>query len=123
MDSTPRQVVPVEGPRQAVGEMQQNSVDKIVYVPMAPRITETSASVKSALTFGAVLSEAGLTTSSKQTVKIKVSKASQKVCKVSGKSIKTLSKGTCFVQVSVMPKAKHKKTIAPVTKSWVINVS
>jgi len=123
VDSTPRQVVPVEGPRQAVGEMQQNSVEKIVYVPMAPRKTETFASVKSALTFGAVLSEAGLTTSSKQTVKIKVSKASQKVCKVSGKSIKTLSKGTCFVQVSVMPKAKNKKAIAPVTKSWVINVS
>lgn len=123
VDSTPRQVVPVEGPRQAVGEMQQNSVDKIVHVPMAPRKTQTSTSVRSALLFGAVLSEAGLTTSIKQTVKIKVSKASQKVCKVSGKSIKALSKGTCFVQVSVMPKAKHKKTIAPVTKSWVINVS
>ena len=123
VDSTPRQVVPVEGPRQAVGEMQQNSVDKIVHVPMAPRKTQTFTGVKSAVSFGAVLSEAGLTTSSKQTLKIKVSKASQKVCKVSGKSIKTLSKGTCFVQVSVTPKAKHKKTIAPVTKSWVINVS
>jgi CshA-type fibril repeat protein len=123
VDSTPPQVVPVEGPRQAVGEMQQNTVDTIVHVPMAPRKTQTSASVKSALTLGTVLSEAGLTTSSKQTVKIKVSKASKKVCRVSGKSIKTLSKGTCFVQVSVVPKAKHKKTIAPVTKSWVINVS
>lgn len=123
VDSTPRQVVPVEGPRQAVGEMQQNSADKIVYVPMAPRKTQTFTGVKSALSFGAVLSEAGLTATSKQTVKITVSKTSQNVCKVSGKSIKTLSKGTCFVQVSVMPKAKHKKTIAPVSKSWVINVS
>lgn len=112
-----------KGPRQAVGAMQGDAPANTVYVPLSPRKTQTSMGVKSVVSFGTVLSEAGITTSSLQTVKIKVSKASQKICKVSGTSIKALSKGACLIQVSVMPKAKKKNSIASASKSWVIAVS
>jgi hypothetical protein len=117
----PKITIPPDAPRAAVGVIQREPRES--FVPTQIRKTQTNDAGKSSLSFARVLGDAGLTTSSKQTVKMKVSKSSKKVCKVSGKSIKTLSKGMCIVQVSVMPKAKHKKTIAPVTKSWVINVS
>jgi hypothetical protein len=81
------------------------------------------AAAKSSASFASILRDAELSVSTKQTLKITVSKSSSKVCKVSGKSVKTLTSGTCNLQIAVLPKSKFKKEIAPVKKAWVIKVS
>jgi hypothetical protein len=119
----PRITVPVEGPRPAVGAMQSDAPANTVYVPLKVRPVQSLAAVKSAASFASILRDAELSVSTKQTLKITVSKSSKKVCRVSGKSIRTLTAGTCNVQIAILPKSKFKKEIAPVKKAWVIKVS
>jgi CshA-type fibril repeat protein len=119
----PRITVPVAGPKPAVGAMQSDAPANTVYVPMKVRPVQSLAAVKSAASFASILRDAELSVSTKQTLKITVSKSSKKVCRVSGKSIRTLTAGTCNVQIAILPKSKFKKEIAPVKKAWVIKVS
>jgi CshA-type fibril repeat protein len=115
--------IPVEGPRPAVGAMQSDAPANTVYVPLKVRPVHSMAAVKSSAAFASILRDAELSVSTKQTLKITVSKSSKKVCRVSGKSVKTLRPGTCNLQIAILPKSKFKKEIAPVKKAWVIKVS
>jgi CshA-type fibril repeat protein len=119
----PRITVPVEGPRPAVGALQSDAPANTVYVPLKVRPVQSLAAAKSSASFASILRDAELSVSNKQTLKITVSKSSSKVCKVSGKSVKTLTVGTCNLQIAILPKSKFKKEIAPVKKAWVIKVS
>jgi hypothetical protein len=114
--------VPVEGPHQAVGDMQRDAPDNVRYVPVPVRKTQTISSVKSAISFGVILRDAGLTASSIQNVKITVSKSNKKVCKVSGKTVKTLTPGTCLLKVTVTAKTTKSRSLVPISKAWVIKV-
>jgi hypothetical protein len=119
----PRITVPVEGPRPAVGAMQSDAPANTVYVPLKVRPVQSLAAAKSSASFARILRDAELSVSTKQTLKITVSKSSKKVCRVSGKSVKTLTSGTCNLQIAILPKSKFKKEIAPVKKAGVVKVS
>jgi CshA-type fibril repeat protein len=118
----PSPTVPADSPRPAVGAVQRDAPAN-VYVPLKVRPVQTFTAVKSSKSFASIRRDAGLSASKKQTVKITVSKSSKKVCRVSGKSVKTLRPGTCNLQIKILPKSKFKKEIAPVKKAWVLKVS
>ena len=78
---------------------------------IAPIVSTTPAAVKSSPTVAigkkfaakSIASEIGMTVPAKAKVTLKVSRASKKICKVSGSSIKGLKPGACVVTVKVKP--------------------
>ena len=92
--------------------------------PAAPAPAQPTSKVKQRTPGASLARQIGMTVPPKAKIKLKVAKASKKICRVSGSRLVALKRGSCSVTVTVTPK-KTKKIKKPkaIKRSTVVAIS
>jgi uncharacterized repeat protein (TIGR02543 family) len=93
-------------------------------IAAAPAPAQPTSKVKQRTPGASLARQIGMTVTPKAKIKLKVAKASKKICRVSGSRLVALKRGSCSVTVTVTPK-KTKKIKKPkaIKRSTVVAIS